>query len=103
MLEHRRDGFDDHLADLGDRDEDVDQTAQEHHAQRFLPREAQAEAHGVGEEGVEAHAGCLCVRHVGEQAHDERADDGGDDGGEEHASPWHSGLAQDLRVDDDDV
>ena len=68
-----------------------------------MPLEAEAEAHGVGEERVEAHAGGLRVRNVGEQAHHERADDGRDDGGEEHAAPRHTGRRQDLRVDDDDV
>ena len=87
MLQGLRDGQDDHLADLGDGDEDVDQAAQEHHAHGLLPAEAEAEAHGVGEERVEAHAGGLGVRHVGEQAHDQGADDGRDDGGQEHAAP----------------
>ena len=103
VLQGLRDGQDDHLADLGDGDEDVDQAAQEHHAHGLLPAEAEAEAHGVGEERVEAHAGGLRVRNVGEQAHHERADDGRDDGGEEHAAPRHTGRRQDLRVDDDDV
>ena len=103
VLQHFRNGLDDHLTNLGDGDDDVDQTAQEHHAQGFLPLEAEAEAHGVGEERVEAHAGGLRVRNVGEQAHHERADDGRDDGGEEHAAPRHTGRRQDLRVDDDDV
>ncbi len=103
VLQGLRDGQDDHLADLGDGDEDVDQAAQEHHAHGLLPAEAEAEAHGVGEERVEAHAGGLGVRHVGEQAHDQGADDGRDDGGQEHAAPRHTRLRQDLRVDDDDV
>ena len=103
VLEHRRDGLDDHLANLGDRDDDVDDAAQEHHAQRLLPGEPEAEAHGVGEERVQTHAGGLRIRHIGEQAHDQGARDGRDDGGEEHAAPRHAGLAQDLGVDDDDV
>ena len=88
---------------LGDGDDDVDQTAQEHHAQSLLPREAEAEADGVGEERIQTHTGGLCVRHIGEQAHDKRADDGRDDGGQEHAAPRHTRLGQDLRVDDDDI
>ena len=78
MLQGLRDGHDDHLADLGDGDDDVDQAAQEYHAHGLLPAEAEAEAHGV-------------------------ADDGRDDGGQEHAAPRHTGLRQNLRVDDDDV
>ena len=62
MLQGLRDGHDDHLADLGDGDDDVDQAAQEYHAHGLLPAEAEAEAHGVGEERVEAHAGGLGVR-----------------------------------------
>ena len=93
-----------HLTNLGDGDDDVDQTAQEHHAQGFLPLEAEAEAHGVGEERVEAHAGGLRVRNVGHQAHHERADDGRDDGGEEHSRPTaYRSEDRMLRVDDDDV
>ena len=97
------DGLDDHLAHLGHGDQNVDQTAQEHHGKRFLPGEAQTEAHGVGEEGIEAHARSLRVRDVREQAHDERADDGCDDSRQEDAAPRHTRLRQDLRIDDDDV
>ena len=32
VLQHFRDGLDDHLTDFGDGDDDVDQAAQEHHA-----------------------------------------------------------------------
>ena len=95
--------MDDDLTNLGDGDENVDQATQEHHAQGLLPGEAEAEANGVGEECVEAHAGGLSIRNVGEQAHDERARDGCDDGCKEHAAPRHSRLRQYLWVDDDDV
>ena len=95
--------MDDDLTNLGDGDENVDQATQEHHAQGLLPGEAEAEANGVGEERVEAHAGGLSIRNVGEQAHDERARDGCDDGCKEHAAPRHSRLRQYLWVDDDDV
>ena len=103
VLQHFRNGLDDDLTNLGDGDQNVDQAAQEHHAQGLLPGEAETEANGVGEERVEAHAGGLSVRNVGEQAHDERARNGCDDGCEEHATPRHTGLRQDLRVDDDDI
>ena len=103
VLQHFRNGLDDDLTNLGDGDENVDQATQEHHAQGLLPGEAEAEANGVGEECVEAHAGGLSIRNVGEQAHDERARDGCDDGCKEHAAPRHSRLRQYLWVDDDDV
>ena len=103
VLQHFRNGLDDDLTNLGDGDQNVDQAAQEHHAQGLLPGEAEAEANGVGEERVEAHASGLSVRNVGEQAHDKRARDGCDDGCEEHAAPRHARLRQDLWIDDDDV
>ena len=103
MLEHRRDGLDDHLADLVT----VMMMLMMPHRNtmhcvccQVKPR---AEADGVGEERVQAHAGGLGIRNIGEQAHDQGADDRRDDGGEEHAAPRHAGLAQDLGVDDDDV
>ena len=69
------------LADLGDGNQDVDQAADEDHGHGLLPLEAQAEADGVDEEGVQTHAGGLRQGQVGQQTDEHRAHDGGDGGG----------------------
>ena len=103
VLQALRDGLDDVLAQLGHGDQDVKQTADEHHGQRLLPGEAEAEAYRIGKEGVQSHAGRLSVRHVCHKAHDQRSDDGRDNGRKEYRAPFHSGLAQNARVNRDDV
>lgn len=94
---------DDELTNRGDSDQNIDQAAQECHAQGFLPTETESRTDGVGKEGVKAHARGLSVRDVGEQTHYQRSHDGSDDGGKEYRTPWHAGGAQNLRIDDDDI
>ncbi len=68
-----------------------------------LPGDAHAFDDGVGEVGVEAHAGGEGERVVGERSHEDAAEGraeagGGGDGGEGHA-----GFTEDGWVDEDDV
>ena len=80
-----------------------DDAGEEDGAEGGLPGDAHAFDDGVGEVGVEAHAGCEGERVVGERSHEDGAEGraeagGGGDGGEGHA-----GFGEDGRVDEDDV
>ncbi|MNH35260.1 hypothetical protein D3C79_959310 [compost metagenome] len=59
--------------------------------------------HGVGEEGVQAHARRQGDRVVGDQAHGRRADGRRQAGGDEDRALVHAGLAENARVDEQDV
>ena len=97
------DAVDDPFADAEDRQQEEHGGGNEHCAQRDLPAVAHVQHHGVGEEGVEAHAGGQGDRVVGDQAHDGRADGRCQAGGDEHRALVHAGLAEDARVDEEDV
>ncbi|MCY1520690.1 hypothetical protein D9M68_554730 [compost metagenome] len=89
---HPREGQD-HEGDAGD----------EHRAQRDLPAVVHGLDHGVGEEGVEAHARCKPHRPVGVQPHEEAAQRRGQAGGDEGGAVVDAGVGHDVRVDEDDV
>ncbi|MNZ81066.1 hypothetical protein D3C78_997230 [compost metagenome] len=59
--------------------------------------------HGVGKEGVQAHARREGDRVVGDQAHGRRADGSCQTGGDKHRALVHAGLAEDARVDEQNV
>ena len=91
------------LADAAEGEQEEDDAGDEDGAEGGLPGHAHALDDGVGEVGVEAHAGREGERIVGERAHQDgaegRAEAGrGGDGGEGHA-----GLREDGGVDEDDV
>ncbi|MNP20110.1 hypothetical protein D3C76_1126710 [compost metagenome] len=64
---------------------------------------AHVQNHGIGEEGVQAHARRQRDRVVGDQAHGRRTDGRGQAGGDEDRTFVHAGLAQDAGVDEQDV
>ncbi len=66
-------------------------------------RQSEAETDGVGEEGVQAHAGGQGVRNVGEEGHDEGSDDRGEDRRDEDGVFGDARLRQDVGVDENDV
>ena len=98
-----RNGLNDSFAHLGNRDDNIDCTANEHHGQRLLPSKPKCEYDRKHEERVEAHTGSLRIWDIGKKAHNEGADHRGNDGGEEHSTPRHTGLGKHARVDDNDV
>jgi len=76
----------DHLgspADLGQRDDDEDDTFNQHSGEGDFPRNAHAEHDGEGEVGVEPHPRCQGEGEVSPQAHDHTANKGSDGSGEE--------------------
>ncbi|MNQ71052.1 hypothetical protein D3C85_857090 [compost metagenome] len=58
---------------------------------------------GVGEERVQSHARCQRNRVVGDQAHDGGADGGCQAGRDKHRALVHAGLAENARVDEQNV
>ena len=72
-------------------------------AERGLPGHAHAFDYGIGEVGVEAHAGSQRDGVAGQSAHQEAARGGGKAGGGRHGGQRHARLVQDGRVDEDDV
>ena len=85
------------------RDGQEDQAADEHDSQTLLPGVAHAKADGVGEEGVQTHAGRLREGHVGQEGGEQAADGGADAGGQHHSGVIHARLGQEVGVDKDDV
>ena len=77
-LDGLRDGVEDDLAEAGDGQQDEDDTVDEDHDQRIGIRQPHANADRVDEVSVQAHAGRLRERQVGQQTDGYGADDGGD-------------------------
>src|SRR5690606_21047523 len=103
VLQGFRNRIDDHLSEFRNSDDDVDDTADEYDGQCLLPRDPHPEAYHVGEHGIEPHSGCLCIRYVCHESHDERRDGGSQDSCHKHGAPVHACLTQYTRVDKDDV
>ncbi|MNK89175.1 hypothetical protein D3C87_1091750 [compost metagenome] len=101
--QRQRDAVDDPFTDAEDRQQEEAHGRDEYGTQCDLPGVAHVQDHGVGEEGVQAHARCEGDRVVGDQAHGRRADGGGQTGGDEHRALVHAGLAEDARVDEQNV
>src|SRR5690606_26958947 len=101
--QRQRHAVDDPLADLEGRQQEEKHAGQEHGTQAHLPAVAHGQHHGVGEEGVQAHARSQGDRVVGQQTHQGRADGGGQAGGNEHGALVHAGFRQHGGVDEQDV
>lgn len=97
------DGIDDPFADAEDRQQEKQHGRDKYRTQRHLPGMAQVQDHGVGKEGVQAHARCQGNRVVGDQTHDRRADGRCQTGGDKQRALVHAGLAENARVDEQDV
>ena len=76
---------------------------EKHAAERRLPRQPHALDHREGEVGVESHARRHRQRIVRDEAHQDAAESRGEAGGRGHRRHRHAGLAQDHRIDHDDV
>jgi hypothetical protein len=102
-LEVLRNRSDDVFADAEDRNQKEQHARAEHRRQRLLPGVFVAEHHGEREERVQPHAGRERDRVVGEERHHQGRDRSRDAGRNEHRARIHSGLGQNLRIDEDDV
>jgi hypothetical protein len=97
------DAVDDPFANPEHRQHEEQARREEHRTQRHLPGMTHAQHHGVGEKDVQTHARRQSDRVVGDQPHDRRADGRGQAGGDEHRALVHARLAEDARVDEEDV
>jgi hypothetical protein len=101
--QRQRDTVDDPFADAEDRQQEEQHCRNEHRSQRYLPGVAHVQDHGVGKEGVQAHARRERDRVVGDQAHHRRTDGGCQTRGDEHRALVHAGLAENAWVDEQNV
>ena len=102
-LQIPRDRIDDVFANAEDRDQKEDHARAEHRGERLLPGVFHRQHDGEGEERVEPHAGRQRDRIIGVERHHQGRDRGGNAGGDEHRALVHAGIAEDLRIDEDDV
>ena len=79
-LDRGGNGVEDHLAQAGDGQQDEDDAVDQNQNQRVCVAQAEAEADRVDKECVQAHAGGLRQRQVGQEADQDGADDGGNRG-----------------------
>src|SRR5579859_6150986 len=82
------------LANVGEREEQEEQAREEDDAESGLPRDAAADHDGVGEVGVERHAGSESDRIVGPEPQDECVARVRDAGGKKIALDGHNGLGE---------
>ena len=80
-----------------------DDAGEEDGAEGGLPRDVHAFDDGIGEVGVEAHAGRESERVVGEGSHEDAAECGAEAGCGCDSGERHAGFGEDGRVDEDDV
>jgi hypothetical protein len=97
------DGSDEALADAGEGEREEDHAGDEDGAEGGGPGDAHAFNDGVGEVGVEAHAGREGERVVGGRSHEDAAEGGAEAGGRGDGGEGHAGFGEDGRVDEDDV
>jgi hypothetical protein len=97
------DGGEKALADAGVCECEEDDAGEEDGAEGGLPGDVHGFDDGVGEVGVEAHAGCEGERVVGEGSHEDAAEGRAETGGGGDGGEGHAGLREDGRVDEDDV
>ncbi len=102
-LQRVGDGADDPLANPREREREEDAAVHEHHPERLLPRHPGAEADGVGEERVDAHARRQGQRIVREQRHQRRGGRRAERGHGDERGAIHAGIGEDARVDRQDV
>ncbi len=96
VLEVERDGLEDLVAQAREGYHGKDRALEEDGRERHLPAVAHAQHHGVGEVGVQSHAGNQHEGVIGEKRHDagaQEADEGGrgEDGAGVHAGRGHDG------------
>jgi hypothetical protein len=97
------DGAENHLADAGGGEREKDDAGEKDRAEGGLPGDVHLEADGVGEVGVEAHAGRERDGIAGDDAHEDGAEGGREAGGGGDGGQGHAGSREDGRVDQDDV
>ena len=102
-LEVLRDRVDDIFADAEHRQDEEQNAGAEHGGQGLLPAIFIGQHDCECEESIEPHAGRERDRIVGVERHHQRGHRRRDAGRHEHGTLVHAGIAQDRRVNEDDV
>ena len=102
-LEIVRDRINDVLADRQDRDQQKQHAGAEHGREPLLPGIFVGDHDGEGEERIEPHAGRERNRIIGVKPHHQRARRRGEAGRDEYRALVHTGIAENLRIDEDDI
>ena len=105
-LEVHRYRIHDELADIGDSEEDEDNSLKEYGGEGHFPGESHSETYSIYEECVETHSRSKSERFPGIESHYQSADDGCKGSGCEYCRRWHSLRcqgAENSRVDGQDV
>lgn len=103
LFERQRNGIEDGLTDVGERQDDKDQALNEYGQQSDLPAVAVACNNGVRHEGVQTHAGRERERQVCHKRHAQRAQAGCQSGCQQYRGGIHTGGAEYARVYGKDV
>src|SRR6266851_5090943 len=103
VLEAIGNAVDDLFAHIRKRKNQKEQPGKKNDAESGLPGYAPAEDNGVGEIGVEGHAGSEGYWIVGPQSYDERGDRRRNTRREENPLDGHTRFRKDARVDHDHV
>jgi hypothetical protein len=98
-----RNGAQNHLADAGGGEREKDDSGEKDRAEGGLPGDVHLEADGVGEVGVEAHAGRERDGIAGDDAHEDGAEGGERQVAAVTAARGMPVCREDGRVDQDDV
>ncbi|MNP04423.1 hypothetical protein D3C76_963360 [compost metagenome] len=98
-----RDAVEQPFADPREGQDHEQHTGHKHRAEGGFPVVAHGADHGVGEEGVEAHARRQADRPVGVQAHQQATECCSDTGGDECRTMIDPGVGHDVGVDENDV
>ena len=85
------------------RDQEEDHARAEHTSKRLLPAVLVTEHDREGEERIESHPGRQGDRIIRIECHHQGGDRSRDAGGHKHRALVHSGIAEDLRIDEHDV
>ena len=96
-VELMRDGCYEALADAGEGEGEEDDAGEEDGAEGGLPGNAHAEDDGIGEVGVETHAGRQGEWVVGERSHEDAAEGRAETGGSGDGGERHAGFAEERR------
>ena len=102
-LQGQGNGVENGFTDIGQGQDDEDQTFHEDRQQGDLPAVAEAQHYGVGQVGVQAHAGGQHEGQVGHEGHAAGGDEGGDGRRQQDSGGIHARVAQNAGVDCQDV
>jgi len=102
-LERQRDGIEDGLAHIGQRQDDEDDAFHKHRQQRDLPAVPKALHHGIGQVGIQTHARRQHKGQIGHKRHAAGADEGRNGRRQQHRRGIHASIRQDAGIHRQDV